>query len=59
MTRAHALLCEWLHARNVEYRLGQPTVSDHQFDMAFRALEYLERADPSLRTSASPTQRVG
>ena len=55
----HGSLCEWLDARNDEYRAGAPTVSDHEFDMAFKALEFLERAYPSFTTPDSPTQNVG
>lgn len=55
----HAVLCDWLDARNDEYRVGEPTVTDFQFDMAFKALEFLEKADPSLVNPDSPTQNVG
>lgn len=55
----HAQLCDWLDLRNDEYRDGQPTVTDFEFDMAFKALEFLEKAYPSLTNPDSPTQNVG
>lgn len=41
------------------YVLDQPSVSDAEFDALFRELGALEEAFPELRTSDSPTQRVG
>ena len=36
-----------------------PTLSDFEFDMLLKELESLENEHPDLRTSDSPTQRVG
>jgi len=40
----------------VEHR---PEISDRDFDLLMRELEELEQAHPELRTTDSPTQRVG
>lgn len=39
--------------------LGQPEISDAQYDALFRELSELERRHPALITPDSPTQRVG
>ena len=41
------------------YVLDQPTISDKEYDVLFRELQELERANPELRTADSPTLRVG
>ncbi len=41
------------------YLLDDPEISDHQFDKLLRELEGLEKQFPRLRSSTSPTQRVG
>ena len=41
------------------YVLDQPEISDAQYDRLMRELENLEEQYPQLRTSNSPTQRVG
>ena len=41
------------------YILDAPTVADGAYDALLRELEQLEESYPSLRTPASPTQRVG
>jgi len=41
------------------YVLDKPLVSDAEYDRLMRELETLERENPALRTSDSPTQRVG
>jgi len=41
------------------YVLNRSEVSDYEFDMLLRKLEQLEQEHPELRTSDSPTQRVG
>jgi DNA ligase (NAD+) len=41
------------------YVLDQPVVSDAQYDRLMRELEKLEEEHPELRSSNSPTQRVG
>ncbi len=41
------------------YVLDSPEVSDSEYDKLFRELEDLEREHPELKTSDSPTARVG
>ena len=41
------------------YVLDDPTISDYEYDMMLKELEELENAYPELKTSDSPTQRVG
>ena len=41
------------------YILDRPTLSDAEYDDAFRELQDLERTQPELRTADSPTMRVG
>ena len=41
------------------YVLDRPRISDREYDQLFRALQDLESVHPELRTSDSPTQRVG
>ena len=41
------------------YVLDRPTISDLEYDKLYRELVELEEAHPTLRTSDSPTQRVG
>ncbi|MGE3797975.1 MAG: NAD-dependent DNA ligase LigA [Thermomicrobiales bacterium] len=54
--RLRALLDQW----NYEYYvLDRPTVSDAEYDAAYRELLVLEEAHPELVTADSPTQRVG
>jgi DNA ligase (NAD+) len=45
-----------------EYRYyvqNDPLISDHEYDGLYKLLESLEKKDPSLITTDSPTQRVG
>jgi DNA ligase (NAD+) len=51
-----ALLHQAAHAY---YVLDRPALSDAEYDRAFRELQALEAADPTLRTPDSPTMRVG
>lgn len=46
-------------ARTAYYQHDAPTISDAQYDVAFRELEEIERAHPELVTADSPTQSVG
>jgi DNA ligase (NAD+) len=46
-------------ARYRYYVLSDPPMTDAEFDAAFRELEAIEAAHPSLTTSSSPTQQVG
>ncbi len=55
-----AFLRKQLEEHNYRYYvLDAPSISDTEYDVMFRELVNLETADPSLRTSDSPTQRVG
>ncbi|MFN2465477.1 MAG: NAD-dependent DNA ligase LigA [Candidatus Dormibacteria bacterium] len=55
-----AQLREELERHNHSYYvLDQPTISDYEWDMLFRELSDLEALHPELRTTDSPTQRVG
>src|SRR5437762_11931562 len=40
------------------YILNDPLISDYEYDQLFKALEKIEKEDPSLISAASPTQRV-
>ena len=41
------------------YILNDPLISDAEYDQLFKLLEKLEKANPELVTTSSPTQRVG
>ncbi len=41
------------------YVLDRPTIADREFDLLMRELQELERKNPELITTDSPTQRVG
>src|SRR6185437_4728091 len=41
------------------YVLNDPLISDSEYDQIYKKLEAMEKADPSLITTDSPTQRVG
>jgi DNA ligase (NAD+) len=52
----HALL----HQASYDYYvLDRPTIADAEYDRVFRELQAIEREHPELRTSDSPTMRVG
>lgn len=56
IARLRGVIDQW----NYEYYvLDRPTVSDDEYDEAFRQLRDLESAHPDLVTPDSPTQRVG
>ncbi len=58
--RRHAELSRDLDDHQYRYYiLDSPTVSDGAYDALLQELTALEEAYPSLRTPASPTQRVG
>jgi len=58
--RRHAELSKVVEEANYRYYvLDQPTLSDAEYDAAFRELLKLEEEHPELRTPDSPTQRVG
>jgi DNA ligase (NAD+) len=46
-------------ANHEYYVLDAPTISDAEYDRAFRELRELEEAHPTLRVADSPTLRVG
>lgn len=41
------------------YVLNDPLIADYEYDTLYKKLEALEKEDPSLITTESPTQRVG
>ena len=56
----HADLATRIEAANrAYYEADAPVLTDPEYDELFRGLVALETAFPSLRTSDSPTQRVG
>src|SRR5207237_903289 len=50
---------EIAHHNRRYYELDAPEISDAEYDALFRRLQELEAAHPALRSSDSPTQRVG
>ncbi|MEI2737756.1 MAG: NAD-dependent DNA ligase LigA [Chitinophagaceae bacterium] len=40
------------------YILNDPLISDYEYDQLYKALEKIEKENPSLKTADSPTQRV-
>ena len=58
--RRAAELRALLHQASYEYYiLDRPVLSDAEYDRLFRELQTIEREHPDLRTSDSPTMRVG
>ena len=57
--KAQALRAQIAEANYRYYALDEPTITDAEYDRLMRELEALEAAHPELRTSDSPTQRVG
>jgi DNA ligase (NAD+) len=58
--RRHAELAASIERANRQYYEDDaPELSDAEYDARFRELVALETAHPTLRTPASPTQRVG
>ena len=57
--RADALRELLHHHAHRYYVLDAPEIPDAEYDRLFRELQTLEAAHPSLRTTDSPTQRVG
>lgn len=57
--RAAELRALLQQASHEYYILDQPTLSDADYDRAFRELQAIEREHPDLRTPDSPTMRVG
>ena len=44
---------------NYQYRIGEPVVSDMEFDLRLQELAALEKSHPELADPNSPTQRIG
>lgn len=57
--RAEELRALLQQASHDYYILDRPTLSDAEYDRAFRELQEIEREHPELRTPDSPTMRVG
>lgn len=57
--RAAELRTQLERASYEYYVLDRPSLSDAEYDRLFRELQALEREHPELRTSDSPTQRIG
>lgn len=57
--KAKALRAEIRYHDHRYYVLNDPEISDAEYDAIKRRLEAIEKAFPSLRTPASPTQTVG
>ena len=56
----HTVLAEEIRRHDRAYYVeAQPTVSDREYDQLYHELLDLEAAHPQLRTSDSPSQRVG
>lgn len=47
------------HHEHLYYVLDQPEISDAEYDVLMRRLQELEDSHPELRSTDSPTQRVG
>ncbi|MBN2362990.1 NAD-dependent DNA ligase LigA [candidate division WOR-3 bacterium] len=53
-------LKESIRKRDYEYYvMDKPTISDEEYDKLFQRLKILESENPHLRTTDSPTQRIG
>src|SRR5439155_24854735 len=57
--RAATLREQLERASHEYYVLDRPTLADAEYDRLFRELQAIEAAHPELRTSDSPTRRVG
>lgn len=57
--RAEQLAVEIHRHNDLYYTLAQPEITDREFDALLKELTDLEAQYPSLRTTESPTQRVG
>lgn len=51
-------LCKQLRSYDISYRMGEPSVSDEDYDALYRQLEKLEHSYPELINPYSPTQIV-
>ncbi len=59
LLRMEKLIAELDKHRRLYYVLDQPDISDEAYDSLLRELESLENSFPELRSSVSPTLRVG
>jgi DNA ligase (NAD+) len=58
-TKEIALLREVLRFHEYRYYISsEPLISDYEYDQLYKALEKMEKDDPSLITPNSPTQRI-
>lgn len=57
--RAENLREEIRHHNELYYKKAQPEISDQEYDFLVKELEGIEREFPELKTSGSPTQKVG
>ena len=57
--RIERLRAQIRRADKLYYNLGQPELTDAEYDVLFEELRQLEEAHPELRTQDSPTVRVG
>ncbi len=57
--RVKSLRAELAHHNHRYYTLDSPEISDAAYDALMRELQALEASHPELRSSDSPTQRVG
>ena len=57
--RASELRAILNRANHEYYVISAPTLSDHEYDSLFRELQSIEENHPNLKTSDSPTLRVG
>lgn len=58
-SRVAELTKELEYHNNLYYNQDEPEISDYEYDMLLRELEQLEREFPELKSSMSPTNRVG
>ncbi len=57
--RVAELTKELEYHNNLYYNQDEPEISDYEYDMLLRELEQLEKEFPSLKSTMSPTNRVG
>lgn len=57
--RVAELTKELEYHNNLYYNQDEPEISDYEYDMLLRELELLEKEFPDLKSSMSPTNKVG
>ncbi len=56
----HEYLCKEIERHNELYYVhAKPEITDYEYDMLIKELEEIEKEFPQLKTTYSPTQRVG